>query len=126
MKVVTLKTEAFPRPHTAYAVSEKIYESLKELKLVSKNICAVTDGGSNIVAALKLRNINRFGCIAHILHRFLSHDEQAELAKIILDAEQVLESLDTEENFSNGDENFNLTSKHTSLKNLFQRDVTLS
>lgn len=74
LEVVTLKTEIFPRPHTATAVAEKIKVSLMEFNLSNKNICAVTDGGSNIVAALKTENISRYGCIAHALHRFLSHD----------------------------------------------------
>ncbi|XP_061399256.1 zinc finger BED domain-containing protein 4-like [Musca vetustissima] len=74
MQIVTLKTEIFPRPHTGLAVVEKIEEALCEFNLLEKNICAVTDGGSNIVSALKIKNIPRYGCMAHVLHRFLMED----------------------------------------------------
>ncbi|XP_065359861.1 uncharacterized protein LOC135953781, partial [Calliphora vicina] len=98
IKIVTLKTEIFPRPHTALAVSEKMYDALVKFNLQQKDICAVTDGGSNIVAALKLKNINRFGCTAHILHRFLSHDllhheRFSHINKIISKLKQIYRSL---------------------------------
>lgn len=74
LKVISLKTEIFPRPHTGVAVAEKISVSLAEFNLLEKNICAVTDGGKNIISALNIKNISRYGCCAHALHRFLSHD----------------------------------------------------
>ncbi|KAI8118760.1 Transposable element Hobo transposase [Lucilia cuprina] len=74
MQVITLKTEIFPRPHTSSAVSTKIQETIVEFGLENKELCAVTDGGTNIIAALKKENIVRYGCLAHALHRFLMHD----------------------------------------------------
>lgn len=74
IKVVTLKTEIFQRPHTGLAVSEKIKNTISEFNLENKTICAVTDGGTNIISALKINKIERYGCSAHALHRFLAHD----------------------------------------------------
>lgn len=74
LKYCSLKTEHFPHPHTGKAVGDKVLEALKLFSLEHKKIRAVTDGGTNIVSALKLQNIERFNCLAHTLHRFLMHD----------------------------------------------------
>lgn len=74
LKVISLKTELFPRPQTGVAVAKKINDTPSDFNLDNHNICAVTDGGSNIVCALKMKNIVRYGCSAHALHRFLMHD----------------------------------------------------
>lgn len=34
----------------------------------------MSDGGSNIAAALRISKINRLGCATHSLHRFIVHD----------------------------------------------------
>lgn len=74
LKCVSLKTEHFPHPHTGKAVGEKVLQTLQFFKLENKKIRAVSDGGSNIVSAMKIQNIERFGCLAHTLHRFLTYD----------------------------------------------------
>ncbi|XP_065354383.1 uncharacterized protein LOC135948858 [Calliphora vicina] len=120
LEVITLKTEIFPRPHTANAVAEKIEESIQEFNLNNKNICSVTDGGTNIVAALKLKKIQRFGCCAHALHRFISNDvlnndeirrlqnleEQDGLMQFILQAQIILEEQEKIEQYECGDDDF--------------------
>lgn len=71
---ITLKTEHFAHPHTGKQVAKKIDETLMYFNLINKNIKAVTDSGSNIISALNIKNIERFSCLAHTLHRFLMHD----------------------------------------------------
>lgn len=74
MTCVSLTTESFPKPHTSIAIAEQVKKTLKEFELHNRSITAVTDGAANIIAGLKISKITRFGCCAHSLHRFLSHD----------------------------------------------------
>jgi hypothetical protein len=74
LRVVTLKTALFPRPHTADRIKENIAETLVEFHLEQKKFMAVTDNGSNIVAALKRAKIPRMPCVAHKLHLLIAHD----------------------------------------------------
>lgn len=74
LKVVSLTTEYFPKPHNNKAITEKILKSLKEFCLDKKSFTAVTDGGSNIVASLRKQRILRYHCLAHSIHLFLTHD----------------------------------------------------
>ncbi|XP_075161995.1 uncharacterized protein LOC142234698 [Haematobia irritans] len=72
LKSISLKTEHFPHPHTGVTIGEKI--DLQQFKLTHKDFKAVTDGGTNIISALKMKQIERFPCLAHTLHRFIMHD----------------------------------------------------
>ncbi|XP_075168881.1 E3 SUMO-protein ligase ZBED1-like [Haematobia irritans] len=74
LKSISLKTEHFPHPHTGVTIGEKIDSALHQFKLTHKDFKAVTDGGTNIISALKMKQIERFPCLAHTLHRFIMHD----------------------------------------------------
>lgn len=54
-------------PHNRQTICRNIYEFFDKFELELK-------GGSNIVADLKLRNMNRLQCSVHSLHRFIVHD----------------------------------------------------
>lgn len=74
LKVYSLTTEHFPRPHNNKAVTEKITSALSRFGLEGKTLTAVSDGGSNIVASLKRQHVLRYHCLAHTMHLFLTHD----------------------------------------------------
>lgn len=74
IECITLKTEVFPHPHNKYTISSNIRETLCDFGLEKKDIVVVSDGGSNIVAAMKLANMKRLGCTSHALHRLIVHD----------------------------------------------------
>jgi hypothetical protein len=67
LRVVTLKTALFPRPHTDDRIKDNIAETLVEFHLEQKKSMVVTDNGSNIVAALKRAKVPRIPCVAHKL-----------------------------------------------------------
>jgi hypothetical protein len=71
---VTLKTVLFPRPHTADRIKHNIAGTLVEFQLEQKKFMAVTDNGSNIVAALKRAKVPKTPCVAHKLHLMITHD----------------------------------------------------
>lgn len=74
MVSVVFKTEAFPHPHTGERI-QAAFEDLKtEFGLREKTILAVTDGGSNVIKACRLMQIDRMQCIAHGLHNLIIHD----------------------------------------------------
>lgn len=74
VNVLTLKTALFPHPHTARSIRDDFELTVNDFNLQNKKITAVTDSGSNIVAALKLAGVKRLPCAAHSLHLFLSKD----------------------------------------------------
>jgi hypothetical protein len=65
LKLVTLKTELFPRPHTMSRVKKSILDTLAEFNLENKNIIAVTDSGSDVVAGCRLAGLKRLSCSCH-------------------------------------------------------------
>ena len=71
---ISLATEVFARPHTSLAVSEKISEILTTFDIKNRSFIAVTDGGKNLIAAMREGDIMRIDCVAHLLHRFIVHD----------------------------------------------------
>lgn len=71
---ITLKTELFPHPHNKFTIAKNIDETMQSFGLENKDIVVVSDGGSNIVAAMKINNMKRLGCSSHSLHRFIVHD----------------------------------------------------
>lgn len=98
LKCISLKTEHFPHPHTGRAVADKVIETIEFFGLQNKKIKAVTDGGSNIVSAMKIKNIERLNCIAHSLHRFITYDILCndafeDLNNIILKIKQIYRTL---------------------------------
>ncbi|KNC25474.1 hypothetical protein FF38_05859 [Lucilia cuprina] len=73
-------------------------ETIKYFGLENRNIKVISDGGSNIVAAMKIKNIERFNCMVHSLHRFISHDILnntlfEDLNKIISKIKQIFRAL---------------------------------
>lgn len=70
----TLKTCAVDSPHTAQNLADEIRKVLREFNLRDKNVTFVTDGGRNIVKAIELLGYKRQGCLAHSLHRLITHD----------------------------------------------------
>lgn len=74
IKIVSLKTEHFPHPHTGELVARNVADTLEQFGLQNKNITAVSDGGSNIIKSLRIQTIVRFSCLAHSLHLFITSD----------------------------------------------------
>jgi hypothetical protein len=74
LKLVTLKTEFFPRPHTMGRMKKSILDTLAEFNLQDKKIIAVTDSGSDVVAGCRLAGLKRFGCSCHALHLLVAYD----------------------------------------------------
>lgn len=74
IRTAVLKTAMLAKPHTAERLKENFECVVRENELTGKNITVVTDGGANVVKACRLIIINRFGCIAHILHNVISKD----------------------------------------------------
>lgn len=74
IKTAVLRTAMMAKPHTAERLLYDFEETIREYKLTEKKLTVVTDGGSNVVKACRLMNMNRAGCIAHILHNVISRD----------------------------------------------------
>lgn len=74
MHSAVLKTALFDHPHTGPRVKVDFQNTLEEFGLLSKNITAVTDGGSNLIKACNLMSIQRYGCINHAIHNLITTD----------------------------------------------------
>jgi hypothetical protein len=73
-KVINLTTMTLPRPHTGANIADIVRATLSKFNLLSKQIIAVTDGGSNVKLACKLLDFERHGCILHSLHLLIAVD----------------------------------------------------
>lgn len=67
LRNMSLKTEAFPHPHTGEDIRTAFELLLMEFKLTDKTILAVTDGGTNLIKACKLLKLDRLPCVSHSL-----------------------------------------------------------
>ncbi|XP_046806260.1 uncharacterized protein LOC124419746 [Lucilia cuprina] len=70
----SLTTEHFAHPHTGSRIADCITSTVKSFNLESREIHAVSDGGANIIAGLRMSKMLRYECMAHSLHRFIVHD----------------------------------------------------
>ncbi|XP_046811596.1 uncharacterized protein LOC124420998 [Lucilia cuprina] len=73
-KMSSLTTEHFAHPHTGSRIADCITSTVKSFNLESREIHAVSDGGANIIAGLRMSKMLRYECMAHSLHRFIVHD----------------------------------------------------
>lgn len=72
----TLRTEAFSHPHNKRRIMDRITKTMTDFELSNKKIVAVSDNGSNIVAACNSSELisKRFSCAGHNLHLFITKD----------------------------------------------------
>lgn len=77
MKNTVLKTSRFDHPHNSETLKKSFESTLLEYNLVGKEVCAITDGGSNMIKCVQELEIERIGCVAHSTNRLIQHDLMA-------------------------------------------------
>lgn len=91
LQQVSLGTSPFPHPHTGDAIADDILKIFQQFEITDKVFRVTTDGGANIIKALKLIGLQRNPCIAHGLHNLINKDffgntdENAESCKFLLE-----------------------------------------
>lgn len=71
---ISLGTSPFPHPHTGEAIAADIQQTLKNFSLDGRIFRVTTDGGANIIKALKLCGLQRHPCLAHGMHNLIKKD----------------------------------------------------
>lgn len=70
MKNVVLKTSRFDHPHNFQTLKDCFESTMVEFALTGKQLCWLTDNGSNMIQHEHL-NIKRIACFAHSINRLI-------------------------------------------------------
>ncbi|KAH9360612.1 hypothetical protein HPB48_007567 [Haemaphysalis longicornis] len=71
---LTLSTRHMTERHTGAAIMNEFQRCLEEFNMVGKEVCAVTDAGSNMKRAASLACTEHHLCVGHGLHNLVIKD----------------------------------------------------
>lgn len=71
---LTLSTRHMTERHTGAAIMNEFQRCLEEFDMVGKEVCAVTDAGSNMKRAASLARTEHHLCVGHGLHNLVIKD----------------------------------------------------
>lgn len=78
LRASVLETAHVPVAHTAENLAAELTRITTEWNISNKVACVVTDGCSNVVAAIRLNNWNHLHCFAHLVNLIVSDSVNAE------------------------------------------------